>query len=367
MNIRICSAHEIGMQSQIIQEFYDQFWPRKIALSVDPFYQWQFIHPPASKGLNHCCVALDMTTEKLVGVMGVTPKPFYLNEQIVQGVELTTWLIHPEYQGKGIGASILEFLQVRYDVIIGMGISDMALPLYYRYGFRYLKAIPRYIKVFNWDSIKKYSKVAPLAIKMDRYWAKKNNLESYVLLPPEKNHVDFLHCQNQRYFNYFSRDVAHIRWRYADHPVFNYKAFVVAASSLEQDGTLLCFREETAVPNIRILHVVECIGRGPSVSSAICFIEQYAIDHHFDAVDFYGTSSYIAKFFLARGWFSTMDDESLAIPHLFHPIELRNPSTTSLIYWAKHNMVELCDLSKLHITKQDVDFDRPVKSIFEDD
>ncbi len=118
-------------------------------------------------------------------------------------------------------------------------------------------------------------------------------------------------------------------------------------------------RAETAVPGIKMLHVMDCVGKGEAMQAAACFIEQYAKDHGFDAVDFYCTAAYSAQFFLARGWFSTMDDDCLNMPHLFHPVELRIPATTSLVYWAKHDAIKMCDLSKLYITKQDADLDRP--------
>ena len=52
----------------------------------------------------------------------------------------------------------------------------------------------------------------------------------------------------------------------------------------------------------------------------------------------------------------------LKIPNLFHPLELREPSSTPLMYWSCEDVSELADLLKLYITKKDIDFDRPVFS-----
>ena len=60
-----------------------------------------------------------------------------------------------------------------------------------------------------------------------------------------------------------------------------------------------------------------------------------------------------------------IDDICFQFPHLFHPIEMRNPPTTSLIYWSKNQFTEMADLSKLYISKQDADLDRPTKHTFE--
>jgi len=360
MTVSVYPACETSIQPETVQHFYKSFWPRKTALLVDRFYRWQFIHSPAAKNLDHCCLALDNKTRELVGVMGITPRPFNLAGETLPGAELTTWIVHPQHQHKGVGVCILNYLQSRYAVLIGMGITSMALPLYCRMGFRYLKGIPRYIKVCNWDAVKKFSEVQPLAIKIDRFWEKTATHEKYRAILISENAIEYLQNINGKSFNFFHRDAAHINWRYINHPFFHYQNFFISKENGAPNELVhLCFREETSVSGARILHVMECIGDTSCIPSAICFLEDYGRKHHFDAVDFYCTSSVIASYFIARGWFSTLDDESLKMPHLFHPIELRNPATTSLIYWTKYNMHQLCDFSKLYITKQDADLDRP--------
>src|SRR5579864_559358 len=104
MTISVHSAYEIGLQSQVVQQFYECYWHKKIALLIDEFYNWQFINTPTANGLDHCCVAVDDITHELVGVMGISPRPFYLNGCAISGAELTSWIVHPNYQGKGIGS-----------------------------------------------------------------------------------------------------------------------------------------------------------------------------------------------------------------------------------------------------------------------
>ncbi len=192
MPVQVQSAYKIKISPKEIQKFYENFWKRKIALSVDEFYQWQFIQTPGTNGMDHCCVAID-ERQNIVGVMGVTPRPFHLNGQKITGAELTTWLVHPDYQSKGAGAYILEFLQQQYDMLIGMGITDMAIPLYCRSGFRYLKGIPRYIKVLNWENIRSFAKMTPLAIKIDRYWNKINKIHPYNVSAVDDDIIQALH------------------------------------------------------------------------------------------------------------------------------------------------------------------------------
>jgi hypothetical protein len=149
-------------------------------------------------------------------------------------------------------------------------------------------------------------------------------------------------------------------WRYTNHPIFKYKQFLVSNSKkISSSKAFVALREETSVEDFKIIHIMDFFGDDSSLLSALSFIEDYASKNNFDVIDFYCTASRIYRFMLSRGWFSINDDTCFKFPHLFHPIEMRNPPTTSLIYWSKNNLCDIADVSKLYITKQDADLDRP--------
>ena len=60
-----------------------------------------------------------------------------------------------------------------------------------------------------------------------------------------------------------------------------------------------------------------------------------------------------------------MDDPLVGLPSLFHPVELRIPPTTSLVIWAAEDRARLYDFSQLHLTKADLDLDRPTLAYLE--
>ena len=111
---------------------------------------------------------------------------------------------------------------------------------------------------------------------------------------------------------------------------------------------------------------MDIIGNEKNILAVMTFIQEFSFDHDIDIIDFYCTNSNIGKYFLSMGWFSSVDDQYLKIPHLFSPIELREPTTTSLIYWSRQYMMEMSDISKLYITKQDADLDRPTLAFLGD-
>jgi hypothetical protein len=358
MKVVVGEVNELEIASREVSNFYGQHWKRKIALSDYSFYKWQFMSSPSDAGLDHCCIAIDEDSKQILGVMGLNTRPFFLGGEEVKGAELTTWIVVEELHGKGIGPRILRNIQQNYDVLIGMGISDMALPVYMRSGFRYLRAIPRFIKVFNWEMIEGYAQYTGLAKRLTKYWKGIREC-SFCVEDVDNKRIEKIEGDIVQNHNLFSRDYEYITWRYVNHPVFCYKHFMIYSERDNGAGVYVCFREETSAKDLRLLHVLDFFGDQRDMSAAISFIHSYCNENNFYLAEFYCTSTFISRFFISSGWFSNNDDSCFQFPHLFHPIEFRNPPTTSLIYWSKNNFIELADISKLYITKQDADFDRP--------
>lgn len=359
MNVIVGPVYELGIDSEKVASFYADNWVRKIALAKQQFYDWQFIAPPASNGRDCCVVAYDRDTLKVVGVMGLNPRPFLLNDNQLNGAELTTWIVAKDYLGSGVGAKILSRVQHDYQILIGMGISDMALPVYLKSGFRFMSAIPRFVKVFDFNAIAPYAEMTALARKIDQRWSRGSLRVPYeVQKEPWFDSEEWFNNLAKSY-NLFARDVAHITWRYNHHPVFDYQCFYIKV----KDGgerALVVLRVENIIEGLCIVHVIDCIGDDRGIAVATDFIEDYCREQNVHIVDFYCTSTRVNRHFLGNGWFSILDDTYFKFPHLFHPIEMRIPATTSLIYWSNIDFAGLCDFSRFYVTKQDADFDRPV-------
>ena len=152
--IRIGTPYTLNIDSKKVSSFFKKEWSRPIALGDFNFYKWQFIEVPNQNNIDNCCIAINENSD-VIGVMGVNSREFIDDNTCVNGGELTTWIVKPEYRNKGIGPKMINFLIDKYDILIGMGISTDALPVYLRSGFKYLKSIPRYIKVIDWDKYKR--------------------------------------------------------------------------------------------------------------------------------------------------------------------------------------------------------------------
>lgn len=355
MSTNIGFASDLGIESSQIMAFYSEHWVRKIALSDYNFHQWQFVDPPLNGGDNSCVVAVKENV--LLGVMGLNKRNFYISGKAKNGAELTTWVVDKNIKGSGAGAKILNFITDSFDYLLGMGISQDALPIYLRSDFRYLRYIPRYIFVVDKQQILNISEHAPYARKVVKSCSIGTNKVEY-----EKIQWSQVEFQPIVEGNHFSRTLEDLIWRYDKHPYFHYLTFRIHSNN-SPDGYVVLRSEITE--DVKMLCVIDILGGENSYKSSIEFIENYAIENGYWAVDMFSTYSNLNKHFLMRGWLSAVDDSFINVPHLYYPLEVRNPATTSLIYWSKEHELDSFDVSNLYVTKQDADLDRPTMNFIE--
>lgn len=348
-------ADVLGVSATDIAAFYDMHWPRKMALGLPGFARWQFVDAPEQNGRCSACVSL--SGSQLIGVMGLHERRFRIDGEVVPGAELTTWIVAPEAKGKGIGPRMLADLQSRYDVMLGSGISDEALNVYLRLDFNYWRYIPRFFRVWDIDAVAPHSAISPLGRKLWKH-------RQPAVIPDDAGARRIAAADipaSDRTLarkNAYVRDRAHMAWRYDRHPVYDYEAYALAG-----DAYVVLRRD--AIPGMTFAHVVEVISPPASMAAVLAFLEGYGREHGLAAMDFTCTSSELGGHFIASGWFSSVDEPSFQYLSLFHPPELRDPQTTSLIYWAKGRRETVADLGQLHLTKGDLDLDRPTLAYYE--
>jgi len=350
------SANEFAIDKKEICRFYAENWKGSIILSVPSFYQWQFYDAPGNNKCDASCVVIDKY-DRILGVMGVNERPFYLDGQVCKGAELTSWIISSKERGRGIGGAMIKYLKSRYDVLLGAGISEQALSVYIPNGFYYLRYIPRFVRVYDYHAIGQYAEIDKLGEKIIKQREKKNRRFEY-----NKNNFKEISAVEiadiagnlSNNFNCFVRDNLHLKWRYDCHPVFKYCAFRVG-------GAGIIFRTDT-INNLKIAHVVDVFSEtNDGIFLLIDFIDMFCCNNGIHVVDFYCTTPSISRYFVASEWFSVLDDYYFRFAHLFYPPKLCIPPTTSLICWARNNMDKLLHMGKLYIAKSDIDLDRPTK------
>ena len=355
-NYLLTEAAEIGIESKALCEYIDKYWARQVALSLVDFFDWQLRYYPGGNGVNRSLVIIDKKTNDIGGFFGITPRRFILNGNIIRGAEITTWMVSEGLRGMSFASDMLNHLINNYDFICAVGgMSDAALDVYKRTGFKHIRWLPRFYKIYNLKQTKAISNITHLGFKL---LSKINisiktipDVEEFNSTSNYKNFYENLNC--------FSRSFADIEWRYINHPYFKYKVFVINPNGEKEVFLILRVEEHES---ICLCHVIDFYGYEEGFLDALNFIDYYCVNNSVDFADFYCLSSYITKYFWCNGWLSVLDDFQVTIPHLFNPIELKNPPTACVIMYSPRHLTQLCDINRLYITKGDGDLDKPTIS-----
>lgn len=361
-DIVIATATEAGVSNAEICAFYAKYWTRPIALTREDFVRWQFSTAPGADGQNHSVVAV--SDGALIAVLGATPRSFETGNGIMNAAELTTWIVAPEAQGRGVGARILGFLQERYDVLTGAGITEQALPVYLKAEFTFLAHIPRFFFVSGFSKLSTFASPHPAALAtVER---RQNMAESIDFHAKQCSAAALgeVHVSASATVAQSQRSSAYLQWRYDSHPVFTYESFLVSEGGSDAPHVGVVIRQDD-VGGVPFLHLVDVVGEPAGYTAAVAFLEAEAVKRGCAFVDASATCRHLNLAFRARGWNSAVDDPLIALPSLFYPVEFRKPPTTSVIFWSRSDKSSLYDFSGLHITKGDLDLDRPTLDFYQ--
>lgn len=366
--IRFGPAATLGVASEAVAAFYAANWPRPIALALPSFYRWQFVDPPENGGQDLNCVAVRGESE-ILGVMGLNRRSFWLDGARVEGgAELTTWVVAKAARGLGVGRGIMASLQASHALMVGFGISEAAMPIYTQAGFRHLRYIPRYFRIFDMDAVRAHVRTEPFGERLATRWPS-GPRPAFDAEPAGPEALGACEPAMRSRTNLYTRDGASLAWRYGRHPVYSYECHVVRAREGGGSGVAIVLRREEAplAGGLRFLHVVDCFGDDRDMPAAVAFAEEAARAHGAAFVDVYCAATALARHFLAAGWFSTNDDYFFQLSHLFYPPEFRTPQTTSAVFWAREGawMSGLLDLGRIHFAKGDLDLDRPTLAYYD--
>jgi len=329
-------------------------------LTRQDFCDWQMNAAPEAHGMNHSVVA--MQGDEILATMGVTPAQFSMAGKHCQGAELTTWVVAPEARGKGIGSGILGYLQDRYEVLTGAGITAAALPLYLGAGFTFLAHIPRFFYISDFAKAEVF---APISDVARRVQSKRQSQAARPLWHAERMPAAALFSAAKlSAFGHFDRSTERLAWRHDRHPAFAYDAFLVHQTAAGGEGAGVILREDIC-EQVPILHVIDLFGAPEHLEAAMAFVEQEAHRRGAAFVDISLTAGPLIAQLRARGWSSAIDDPLIEMPSLFHPLELRRPPTTSMVIWGQNARTALYDFGRLHITRADMDLDRPTLHWYE--
>ena len=345
---------ELGLAPGRISQFYREFWPKPTPLADEKLYDYLFRQPtqigvPAEASI----VGLEVSSDTIVAAMAARARAFFLPDgRHLKGVEMSTWLVHPEHRSGGAGVKVLNALKDRADFCLGASITPEARDIYMRLGFRWQPALQRFVHAPDWSLLPSFVRDNNLAQRVAR--ARAPDLATKVTISAvdlaELGGIDCIRGAAS-----FDRRASVLQWRFLRNPFFVYRAVRIASGDL---STVVIFRNEPIGESL-VLRVVDIVGPllalrlVPAGLQLLCAIESAA------AIDCFCSHVAAGDAFGAAGWFVLPDDECVMdFPHLLAPPLARSPNSFSTVSWLRPCFRDTLTASALFVTKQDCDMDR---------
>jgi hypothetical protein len=380
-DIRIapCREEDIPM----LMRFIATYWSAGHVLSRDEkLLRWQF-DPTRITGceLQGPAVLLGWHRNEIVGMLGVTGIDWNAEGIPMTAAWLSHWLVAPDKRSYGVAMRLLVAARgLGREVLATLGANDAATKILSHLGWELIPDVPRWIGVMDHRQAAALLTAADSAVtpEVAAGLCRRYRVADGMHGRPSAGPVDVirwtpecagpwdLYWQNQLAATLVGtrRDAAYLRWRYAEHPRFQYE---MRLARRRVDGSVLgiaVFRfEQVRERPERVLRVLEFLASPEAQGGLAEAVVQAGRDQEVAFADFYCTSPHAAGgleglgFRLAR----TEPDES-AFPCRLQPLEGGHFRMTGLVQVPaeqRGNQAWLPETGRLYITKSDGDQDRP--------
>lgn len=228
---------------------------------------------------------------RLVGMMGLIQCELTrFGERLPMGSP-AIWIIEHEFRGQGLGLPLMEFPRTNgFPILLCMGANERSDSIIAKMDVRTWSHLPRF-----WARTDAASQSqSPTSVEWDAwdsYWV--DHAKDYVGL---------------------TKDAAYLRWRYADHPRYNYSIHHFRSAHRQ---AIVVTRPEDTAP---ILRVLETVGDSELIMQGLRWVREEGWRIGFETVDLYSTSDRVAAAAVQAG-FGQLEPEP---PTHFQPL-LTNP------------------------------------------
>ena len=311
-----------------------------------------------------------------VGMLGLIPSGFCIRGARVPGAWLAMWLTVPEWRPRMLGLRLLRQLFARdYGMVGVLGVNQETTgAIYQALGFTACDVVPRWVRVTSpeavanlvADSAERYSAAARAG------WAASAQRGPATASAPARLagwNQETAARWDQAWHERFAprlvgtwRDAAYLRWRYVDHPRFQYQLrFIEDPSGGALNGLLVYRIERVRDRNESVLRVVEFLSTASSGPALARLVVDEGEAAQVAFTDFFCTSASSAPYLEAAGF---MPEEAMPapLPSRFQPLDF-NHTQLNGVFWISPDIAAdgqvLFDSPAFYVTRADGDQDRP--------
>ena len=346
-----CQTGQLGM----LQSFFDRVYPPAYALrTTGDLFRWQF----GGTAGNHRAVytlKLALMNGEVVGCLGYIPIEVSVLGRVVPGAWLVNWMTDPAVRRFGLGVLLVGEVAKEFEVVLNVGPNQSAADMLLRTGWQDVGDLARYIYVLDWEQAARLTEncelEGPTGVRATKH------------KPPLHSAVGRLDRFSDEATDLWDRvwggvaagvrrSAEFLNWRYADHPLFEYRAFAIRQREMLR-GIAVYRIERVTDLSTNVGRLVELISEPGFDACLLDAVVEDARAHQVVLLDFFCSSRRVSRLMIQSGFSLTSGD---LFPVLFQPVDR---AKRRIAFVARlgggHHTTDL----DWYVTKGDGDQDRP--------
>jgi len=340
----ICTEKEVFKLNSFIRQYWDK---NHILIKNKRLFCWQYKNLITKKYNFVLCID---NKNKIVGILGFIPlSQFSKKIYFHTAAWLSLWMVIDKKKYLGLGIPMIEFLKLRFQNILNIGLNNEVLPI-----FKYLKfktgRLQHYV-IFNsnykkFNIVKNYNKKKfkkkKKVIKNKNYYLQEVSERNFVLLNKK--------LKNNLFTLYPKKNSEYILKRYFNHPVYKYKVYIL--KNKKNYCCSLFIMRKINFKKSNILRLIDYQGNIRFLEKINYALQELMHNEQSEYIDFYQHG--IEKNILLKCGFTNVEKTKLIVPNYFEPYVKKN---IILNFAFKTSNVK----KKIYFFKGDGDQDRPNK------
>ena len=352
-----------------VMRFIDEHWRKDHVLSRNQeLLCWQFNSTPLGIADVAAAIILACEGDNLIGMQGLIPTSFHVYGDVHDGLWLANLKVRDDKISTGAGMHLMSAShKLQRPILAVSGVNEKVQTMFRIMKYHTWSDAQRWLGVIDTEKTAQLMNCEPSTLQpwiwqsetkiSDTPFSLSKNFSAY------RNSWNLLRQQTIDPQGIGTlRDADYIKWRYLDHPVFQYHLELVVDSENEQVRGLVVMRCESISPSGKnILRILECWGDEAAYLTLRQAIASYAQKHECAFIDAYGGSGLQHSIYQAIGLRAVNAESTPSFPCLFQPlIEGHKPLRGALfIPPAIAKNYPNLENNKIIITKSDGDQDRP--------
>lgn len=350
-----------------LKNFYAAVYRPDYPLADKGFLKWQFQANPYFEGEGYA-IKLALKDNQIIGHLGYIPVKLRAADKEYKAAWTANWMVVPEYQRLGVGIVLAHKLLSEFDVVMAVGVNELARNLWLRMGWMDFGYLKRYIKIISLEEV---------LMLIDK---RENDNAIGGLFKPNLNHQienssatmiqrasDF-DSSFDTFWQTFSgqnlisclRESRYLNWRYVEHPKFQYHIFQ-SKVNMQIQGFAILRIEFVKQLDLKIGRLVEFAALPQVQHDLLKYIIDFSHETELTMLDFFCSSLEFEDIFTHFGFISGEEYPGNLLPLLFQPIDYEEKGIRFMACIGEKvaERKQFENIENWYVTKSDGDQDRP--------